>query len=169
MVPGSRCCGVLTFPAALLQAIADKLIPGIGKALRIVLVSQVTDSLRASDEAAALSSLSLNDLSVLQHVVRGDVKRAQAMKEFEGAFISLVLAIQGTILKQLSSTALTRAVDSPKLAETQRIFSELRLERLQTELFEARKVASRTSGARGKKAREEELKAEARVRDAEEA
>jgi ATP-binding cassette, subfamily F, member 3 len=53
--------------------------------------------------------------------------------------------------------------------DTQRIVSEIRLERLQKELSEAKKTATRTSGARGKKAREEEIKAEARVKEAEEA
>ena len=47
--------------------------------------------------------------------------------------------------------------------------SQLRLARLTKELGEARKTASRTSGARGKKAREEEIKAEARVKEAENA
>lgn len=54
------------------------------------------------------------------------------------------------------------------MAETQRIVSEIRLARLRRELWEARKIASRTSGTRGKKAREEEIKAELRVQEAEE-
>lgn len=64
--------------------------------------------------------------------------------------------------------ALTKAVDASSIAETQRIVSEIRLARLQRELEEARKIALRTSGARGKKAREEEIKAEQRVQEAEE-
>lgn len=47
--------------------------------------------------------------------------------------------------------------------------SQIRLERLNKELEDARKVATRTSGQRGKRAREEEIKAEVRVKDAEEA
>ncbi len=68
----------------------------------------------------------------------------------------------------LCHLVLTKAVESNSVAETQRIVSEITLARLVAELADARKVASRTSGARGKKAREEEIKAEARVKKAEE-
>lgn len=63
---------------ALLQAIADKLIPGISTGIRILLVSQVQDTSNAllSEDG---------DTSVLQHVIHGDKKRTEAMKEFEGA------------------------------------------------------------------------------------
>ncbi|KAI0091739.1 P-loop containing nucleoside triphosphate hydrolase protein [Irpex rosettiformis] len=130
-----------TGKSTLLQAIADKLIPGISTSVRILLVSQVEDTNYALlDEDA--------HTAVLQHVIHGDRKRTDAMKEFD---------------------ALTRAVEALSVNETQRIVSELRLERLRKELSEARKTASRTSGARGKKAREEEIKAESRVKEAEEA
>jgi ATP-binding cassette, subfamily F, member 3 len=65
--------------SALLQAIADKLIPGISSAVRILLVSQVEDTnyaLHVEDDS----------VTVLQHVVRGDKQRTDAMKEFEGDF-----------------------------------------------------------------------------------
>ena len=64
---------------------------------------------------------------------------------------------------------LTRAIETHSLAETQHIVSTIKLERLQMELEDARKVAIRTSGARGKRARAEEIKAEDRVKEAEEA
>ena len=64
---------------------------------------------------------------------------------------------------------LTRAVESPSIAETQRIVSEIKLNRVQNDLEDARKVASSTSGQRGKRARDEELKAEDRVKEATEA
>ncbi|KAI0761905.1 P-loop containing nucleoside triphosphate hydrolase protein [Irpex lacteus] len=130
-----------TGKSTLLQAIADKLIPGISTSVRILLVSQVEDT------SYALIDEDKNT-TVIQHVIRGDKKRTDAMKEFD---------------------ALTRAVESLSVNETQRIVSEIRLERLRKELGEARKTATRTSGARGKKAREEELKAEARVKETEEA
>ncbi|EIM83035.1 P-loop containing nucleoside triphosphate hydrolase protein [Stereum hirsutum FP-91666 SS1] len=128
-----------TGKSTLLQAVSQKLIPGISTAVRILLVSQVEDT---SD---ALEDIN-RDASVLIHVVRGDKERTEAMKEFE---------------------ALTKAVEAASVSETQRIVSEIRLERLRRELQEARKIASRTSGTRGKKAREEEIKAEERVQDAE--
>lgn len=70
--------------AALLQAIADKLIPGLGHSLRIVLVSQVTDSARAFEAMLNADGTPAANLSVLQHVIRGDTKRAEAMREFNG-------------------------------------------------------------------------------------
>ena len=73
MYPAPLTCREYT---ALLQAIADKLIPGLSPSLRIVLVSQVEDSSRALD-----SSLP-DDVSVLQHVIHGDAKREAAMQEF---------------------------------------------------------------------------------------
>jgi hypothetical protein len=63
---------------ALLQAIAEKLIPGLQKSLRILMVSQITDSAPVTDG---------NDnspVSVMQHVVRGDKRRAQVIEEFDG-------------------------------------------------------------------------------------
>ena len=63
---------------------------------------------------------------------------------------------------------LTTALESLSLDETQRVVNQITFERLSTELEDARKIASRTSGARGKKAREEEIKAEARFKSGEE-
>ena len=64
---------------------------------------------------------------------------------------------------------LTRAVEASALSETQRIISQIRLNRLEQDMANAKKVALRTSGQRGKKARDEEIKAEERVKDAIEA
>lgn len=142
--------------AALLQAIADKLIPGLNKSLRVLLVSQIEDGTRVTSDS--------EDETVLQHVVKGDKERMNAVEEFEGMFsISQSCC---TVLKY--RTVLTRAVESTKPSETQRILSEIRLARRRAELEEAQKTALRTSGARGKKAREEEIKAEDRVKEAEE-
>ena len=63
---------------------------------------------------------------------------------------------------------LTTALESLSLDETQRVVNQITFERLSTELEDARKIASRTSGARGKKAREEEIKAEARFKSGKE-
>ena len=63
---------------------------------------------------------------------------------------------------------LTTALESLSLDKTQRVVNQISLERLSAELENARKIASRTSGARGKKARDEEIKAEARVKSGEE-
>ena len=63
---------------------------------------------------------------------------------------------------------LTTALESLSLDETQCVVNQITFERLSIELEDARKIASRTSGARGKKAREEEIKAEARFKSGEE-
>ncbi|KAJ7223921.1 P-loop containing nucleoside triphosphate hydrolase protein [Mycena rebaudengoi] len=126
--------------STLLTAIADKLIPGLSQSIRILLLSQVEDSARATDVSGGAS------VNVLEHVVKGDKERQAAMEEFE---------------------ALTAAVETTSLRETQRIVYRMRLDKRRWELQEARKIASRRSGARGKEARLEEIKAEERVKEAE--
>lgn len=66
-------------------------------------------------------------------------------------------------------TALNEAVESSSPLETQRTVYKLRLSNYQNQLVEARRVAERLSGTRGKEARDEEIKAEARVNEAEQA
>ncbi|KAJ7740893.1 P-loop containing nucleoside triphosphate hydrolase protein [Mycena olivaceomarginata] len=124
----------------LLTAIADKLIPGLNPSIRILLLSQVEDSARATDTPG------VGSISVLEHVVKGDKERQAAVEEFE---------------------ALTKATETTSLRETQRIVYGLRLDARRRELQEARKVASRRSGARGKEARLEEIKAEENLKQAE--
>ena len=152
---------------ALLQAIADKLIPGLSQSLRIVLVSQVTDSARAVDHTQDVRGETAGPLSVLQHVVRGDIRRTAAMREFNRQYYDSLYA-RVLLIHHFILLVLTQAVEAHSLSETQRIVSQLRLERLQKELEDAQKVASRTSGQRGKRARDEEIKAEARVKEAQE-
>ncbi|TCD63191.1 hypothetical protein EIP91_005858 [Steccherinum ochraceum] len=127
-----------TGKSTLLQSIADKLIPGLNKSLRVLLVAQIEDGIQVVES---------EEESVLQHVVKGDRERMKAMKEFE---------------------ALTRAVESTKISETQKILAMIRVERRRAELEEAQKIALRTSGARGKKARGDEIKAEETLKQAEE-
>ncbi|KAJ7368722.1 P-loop containing nucleoside triphosphate hydrolase protein [Mycena albidolilacea] len=126
--------------STLLTAIADKLIPGLNPSIRILLLSQVEDSARATDTPG------VGSINVLEHVVKGDKERQAAVEEFE---------------------ALTKATETTSLRETQRIVYGLRLDARRRELQEARKVASRRSGARGKEARLEEIKAEENLKQAE--
>ncbi|KAJ7724833.1 P-loop containing nucleoside triphosphate hydrolase protein [Mycena metata] len=125
--------------STLFTAISEKLIPGLSPSIRILLLSQVEDSARATEAQG-------ESINVLQHVVKGDKERQAAVEELE---------------------ALTRATESTSLRETQRIVYGLRLDVRRRELVEAKKVASRRSGARGKEARLEEIKAEENVRQAE--
>ncbi|KAJ7498543.1 P-loop containing nucleoside triphosphate hydrolase protein [Mycena latifolia] len=128
--------------STLLTAIADKLIPGLSPSIKILLLSQVEDSARATENLKPGE----DSTNVLEHVVKGDKQRQAAVEELE---------------------ALTKAVESTSLRETQRIVYGLRLEKRRYELQEAKKVASRRSGARGKDARLEEIKAEENVKKAE--
>nr|GAT52830.1 iron complex transport system ATP-binding protein [Mycena chlorophos] len=123
--------------STLLSAIAERLIPGLNPSIRILLLSQVEDSARATVGET---------VSVLEHVVKGDKERQAAMAQFE---------------------VLTKAVESTSLRETQRIVYRLRVEKRTQELQDARKVASRRSGARGKVARQEEIEAEENLKKAE--
>ncbi|SGY73775.1 BQ5605_C005g03318 [Microbotryum silenes-dioicae] len=127
--------------STLFEALDQKLIPGLPSELRILLLSQVQDSNRATEEAAQ------DKISVLEHVIRGDKERTKALHELE---------------------ALTKAVESPSVSEMTRIVYEIKLSRRRIELVEARSIALRRSGTRGKEAREQEILAEQRVREAEE-
>lgn len=69
----------------------------------------------------------------------------------------------------MGRAALTKAMESTSLVETERLVLGLRLDKRAQELQEARKIASRRSGTRGKEARLDEIKAEERVAEAEQA
>ncbi|GAA5910406.1 ABC-F family ATP-binding cassette domain-containing protein [Sporobolomyces salmoneus] len=126
-----------TGKSTLLTAISDKLIPGIPPSLRILLLSQVEDSARSSQDTT---------LTVLEHVVRGDKERFKQVQRNE---------------------ALTKAVESTSMVETERIVCKLELEDRRNELNQAQIIAARRSGTRGKAAREAEIKAEENVKEAE--
>ncbi|GAA5970859.1 hypothetical protein JCM3765_006106 [Sporobolomyces pararoseus] len=126
-----------TGKSTLFSAIAEKLIPGINPTIRILLLSQVEDSSRASQDES---------LSVLEHVVRGDKER---------------------FIQVQRQQALTQAVESNSIVESERIVRSLELEDRRNELVQAQLVASRRSGTRGKAAREAEIKAEENVKAAE--
>ncbi|SCZ97244.1 BZ3500_MvSof-1268-A1-R1_Chr4-2g07084 [Microbotryum saponariae] len=127
--------------SSLFEALDQKLIPGLPSELRILLLSQVQDSNRATEEATR------DKISVLEHVVRGDKERTKALHELE---------------------ALTKAVESPSVSEMVRIVYEIELSTRRIELVEARSIALRRSGTRGKEAREQEILAEQRVKEAQE-
>jgi ATPase subunit of ABC transporter with duplicated ATPase domains len=123
--------------SSLLSCIAQKLIPGLSPSLRILALSQIEDAAAATAQTG---------LSVLQYVVQGDKERL--------AHLDLV-------------DRLAKAVEATSLVETQRVVNQIKLERCQEELSEARKVAQRRSGARGKAARKEEIASEEAVKLAE--
>lgn len=75
MVPGQSVFGADT--AAVLQAIADKLIPGIPPTLRIHIVSQVA-------EGGSEATHETGQRTAVQRVLDGHVERTTALKEREG-------------------------------------------------------------------------------------
>ncbi|KAI5891724.1 P-loop containing nucleoside triphosphate hydrolase protein [Schizophyllum commune H4-8] len=120
----------------LLRAIADKVIPGIPENLRILLAGQVESALGEINGK-------VDELTVLQVVVKSDRKREAALKEY-------------TILE---------SVATPE--DAGRAIAEVNLERARAQLTVARKVADRRSGARGAEARKVLLAAEAGFKEAE--
>jgi hypothetical protein len=81
--------------------------------------------------------------------------------------VSRSLGFVSAELTGLRFAALLAAVESTSLVETERMVYTFKLEDHRAELVQAQLTAARRSGTRGKEARDEELKAEARVKEAE--
>ncbi|KAF2790089.1 ABC transporter ATP-binding protein uup-1 [Melanomma pulvis-pyrius CBS 109.77] len=128
-----------TGKSTLLKAIGDGLIPGIPWSTRILLLGQTRD---VEDD---FDGLSLEDETVLQHVVRSDRVRERCMRE---------------------AKALSEAVEhsSNPMAPVKAV-RRIAHERLTLQLKEAHRIAERRSGARGKLARKELIKFEERVEE----
>ncbi|KAK4056021.1 hypothetical protein OIO90_003016 [Microbotryomycetes sp. JL221] len=130
-----------TGKSTLLQALSNKLIPGINTNLNVCLLSQIEQHENViSDET--------NRLSVLEHVIRGDKRALKAEQRCQ---------------------TLSKAIEATDLQETQDILLKLTLEDKQEELEAARLIAQRRSGSRGKLARTNEIEAEANVAKAQQA
>ena len=115
---------------------ASDQIPSIPQSLRILLLGQSQSNL--SDD---LGSLSLEDVTVLQHVIRSDHTRERLMRE-----------------EKVLSSAIENAADPLAVVQAHRKVSH---ERLEQETHEARQIALRRSGARGAKAKKVLLEREA--------
>lgn len=74
-------CGKST----VLQALADRLIPGVPPSLRIHIVSQVDTEPPRDDEAGAEGKKEVGTQTALQRVLDGHVERRKALKERAGA------------------------------------------------------------------------------------
>ncbi len=72
-------------PKALLTAISQRLIPGLGKQIRILLLSQIDDHSESvkADTLTAIEQEENAKETVLEHVVKGDVKRCTAVADFK--------------------------------------------------------------------------------------
>ncbi|ORY22832.1 P-loop containing nucleoside triphosphate hydrolase protein [Naematelia encephala] len=124
--------------STILQAIAERLIPGVPESLRITLIGQ-TQSNPQDTSASGGDRPPDKDDSVLNQVLNGHVERAVALAEHD---------------------TLTQAIEAHDPNEGCKLFRKVQLERKRRELDVARRIAARRSGTRGKKAREEEIKAE---------
>jgi ATPase subunit of ABC transporter with duplicated ATPase domains len=125
-----------TGKSTILKAVAEGRIPGIPWSTKILLLGQ-TRELGLDD---AVGGLSIKDETVLEHVVRSDRAREVLLKE------AAVLA-EG-VEHQADPLAAVRA------------YRQISHARLEKKLEESRLIATRRSGARGKKAREELNKVE---------
>ncbi|KAF2670340.1 ABC transporter ATP-binding protein uup-1 [Microthyrium microscopicum] len=125
----------------MLRALAQQLVPGVPLNLRILLLGQ-TRELSAEE---AIGGLQIEEITVLQHVVRSDAVRELYLKEE----------------KVLSDAIDSQETDSTSIPRAYRTISH---QRLQRKWDEGNSYAERRSGARGKNARkallivEEELK-----------
>jgi hypothetical protein len=76
---------IYRFVTALLTALAQRIIPGLGKQIRILLLSQIDDHSDAV-KADIINGDELSESSketVVEHVIKGDVKRCAAVANFK--------------------------------------------------------------------------------------
>ncbi|KAG6851261.1 hypothetical protein H0H93_011697 [Arthromyces matolae] len=132
-----------TGKSTLLRAMAEGRIPGVPWSLDMLLLGQTNfvNSNTTLDEG--LAALHFNGGTVLEHVVRSDVKRERALAE-------------ATSL----SVALENSKDSLAIVSAIRKLKHERLARAHDEMA---KIAARRSGARGAKARKDLIAAEEKV------
>ncbi|SNX85499.1 related to positive effector protein GCN20 [Melanopsichium pennsylvanicum] len=119
-----------TGKSTLLTAIGEKLIPGLPRGIKILLVSQLTNARAAEDEP---------DASVLDVVIKSDAERNQAVEE-----------------SQMLSKILEKGIED----QVRDAVLHLRLRRAEERLKRAQKTAVKWSGARGLGARKDLLIAE---------
>ncbi|WVQ84280.1 hypothetical protein IAT38_006432 [Cryptococcus sp. DSM 104549] len=118
--------------STLLLAIAERIIPGIAPSVRIVYVSQLEQDV---DKALPKTK----KVTVVEHILKSHTELQTLLEE---------------------QALLERALDSGVPDEPQKLLNQVLLKRAERALIEAQLVAQRRSGARGKKAREEEIAAE---------
>lgn len=130
--------------STLLRAIGEKIIPGIQKSMRVLLLLQNYNS-SPNDQG-------MNE-SVLEYVVDSDTARAEAMWRSEGMWL-LSKPISPS-LTGFDCTVLRKALDDQDPNAAARAVRTLKHEDRIQELENARKTAMLRSGTRGLKARKE--------------
>lgn len=108
-----------TGKSTLLQAIARKLIPGIGQKIRILLLSQIEDATGSLDivtesgNANGGVASAESKLTALEHVVRGDAERLRLLQEAEGKCCCRVRRFRANVALQHSTRRSNRARQPP--------------------------------------------------------
>lgn len=121
--------------STLLQAIATDRIPSIPQSVRVLLLGQTMSNLE--DE---MDRLSLESLTVLQHVLQSNKQRETLSRE-----------------EKILSVAIDNTNEPSAIAHA---FRKISHERLEKKTESARRIAIRRSGARGKEARKEQIRLE---------
>lgn len=114
--------------STLLRAIAEDRVPSIPRGVKVLLLGQTQTSPTLED---GVEGLGLQDVSVLQYVIRSDEKREGLIQE---------------------AGVLERALEMGGEAAV-RALRKVEFERLRMEVEEANQIAQRRSGARGKESR----------------
>src|ERR1700742_2130951 len=127
---------------------ADKQIPGIALNFRILLLGQ-TRELGVDEQVGGLS---VQEETVLEHVIRSNHVRERYLKESQSKSLSFpkILSCGCLTVPLVLSTALDGHANPSKPIKALRT---VRHERLLRKLDEAHQTALRRSGARGLKAR----------------
>ncbi|CAE6512501.1 unnamed protein product [Rhizoctonia solani] len=126
--------------STILKALADKIIPGVPENLRILLVGQVEDA------QSLVSSEDKTKSTVVQVVVRSDLRRETAMWEYKTLSTGLESESEMQLLEALVTLRHSRASKQLELAQ---------------------KIAAKRSGARGADARKQLLVCEKQVAELE--
>ncbi|KAK5938701.1 hypothetical protein PMZ80_008893 [Knufia obscura] len=131
--------------STVLEALAERRIPGIATNLRMLLLDQTM--VENAQKGNSILAGDGKDLTVLENVVASDRVRQRLLDDT--ASLSAVLQ------------------DGPGgTSQVVQVYRRLKLERAQRDLEEARLIAKHRSGARGSKARQVELEREAAVKEA---
>lgn len=129
-----------------MRAIGEDQIPNIPRGVKVLLLGQTQASPALED---GLSSLALEDLSVLEYVVRSDELRERLIRESR----LLEAALEASSSETVAAVRALRKVE---------------FQRLSKRLDEWRQIAERRSGARGKESRKVLIALEEEIKVAEE-
>jgi hypothetical protein len=139
---------------AMFQALSNYLIPGLNKAIKILLLSQV-------EAESELEKGDQNALSSLDFVVKGDKDKALIKEQHDRMSCRMIPPYEN--LMNRFNTGLDTLLLNQEVKAIHIHLIEFLLRDAEVELKDALDIAARRSGARGKAARAEALKKEEAV------